>query len=271
MTSSSNIPSEFRMSAFTAAIGIRRYIRDHPNTPNEEAALALRRSDADFAGADFSGGLRLCSYFSEDIDDVSASIRHALFLLIQKHQPWWLKLIPYGRQRLATALTKDELQTFRAAALYHPQPSLAVIEWWDRLAAMARSEQDERFTEQGRRAELLSFNREIDRLAEAGVETPPVWTALDDNEAGYDIKSYNTTEYGLANLLIEVKSSTRSPPRIILTRGEWEVAKKFGSAYIFHIWSFPAEELVVRSVKEISGHVPEDFGDGRWREIEIII
>ena len=272
MNASFKVFAEFRMSAFTAAIGIRRYLRDHPNTPVEDVALALRRSDADFTGADFSGGLKLCSYLPEEIDffDVQASVRHALSLLIETHRPWWLKLIPYGRQRLATALTKDELQTFRSAALYHPQPSPAVVAWWDHMAAIARATQDEYLTEQGRRAELLSFNRETNRLMEEGIDAVPIWTALDDNEAGYDIKSYNRTLYGLTNLLIEVKSSTKFPPRIVLTRNEWQAAKKYASAYIFHVWCFPAEKLTIRTVQEISAHIPEDTGSGRWQEVEIV-
>lgn len=273
MTTSSNVPAGFRMSAFTAAIGICRYLRDHPGTAVDEAALALKRSDADFAGADFNGGLELCGCITPDIDltDIPGLIRHALSTLIVANQPWWIKLIPYGRQRLATALTKDELQTFRAAGLYDPHPSLAAVAWWDHLAAQARAVEDERFSEQGRHAELLSFNREGNRLKAEGIDIPPVWTALDDNGAGYDIKSYIKSAYGLTNLLIEVKSTTRNPPRIILTRGEWEAATKYGTAYVFHVWRFPAEELTVHTVADIAPHIPDDRADGSWQDVEIII
>lgn len=273
MIASSDIPAEFRMSAFTAAIGIRRYLRDHPDTAIEDAALALRRSDADFAGADFAGGLALFARLPEDLAlaDVSAFIREGLSVLIEVHRPWWIKLSPYGRQRLASGLTQDEQQTFRAAGLYDAQPSSEAIEWWDRLAAQARAEQDERLGAQGRRAELLSLNHEVDRLKREAIDLAPVWTALDDNAAGYDIRSYNKTLYGIANLLIEVKSTSRNPPRIILTRGEWEAAQKYQSAYTFHIWQFPDETLSIRTVQEISAHIPDDRGDGLWQKVEIII
>lgn len=135
----------------------------------------------------------------------------------------------------------------------------------------ARAAKDERNSEQGRQAELLSFNREISRLKAEGIEPPPVWTALDDNGAGYDIKSYSKTAYGLANLLIEVKSTTRDPPRIILTRGEWEAAVKFGAAYVFHVWRLPAEVLTIHSVNDIAPHIPDDRADGSWQEVEIAI
>lgn len=273
MTISSDIPAEFRMSAFTAAIGVRRYARDHPGATIDEAALALQRSDGDFAGADFEAGLRLCNFLPAEIDfsDIPSSIRHALFLLIEAHRPWWLELVPYGRQRLAAALTPDELQTFRSSALYEPQPSSGVVAWWDHLAAQVRALQDERLTDQGRRAELLSFNRELDRLKNEGIVEKPIWVGLDDNGAGYDIKSYNKSSYGLTNLLIEVKSSAMFPPRIILTRGEWEAAKKYGLAYSFHVWSFPDEKLTVLSTQEVMAHIPEDCGKGQWLKVEIII
>ncbi len=272
MTASSNVPSGFRMSSFTAALGIRRYIRDHTGTSADDAAIALKRSDADFAGADFVGGLELCDLLADDVDlaDIPQLIRQALSALSVRHQPWWTKLIPYGRQRLATALTKDELQTFRAAGLYDPHPSVEVIAWWDHLAAQARATTDEQLSEQGRRAEMLSFNREIARLQAEGIDVPPVWTALDDNSAGYDIKSYNKSAYGLTNVLIEVKSTTRKPPRIILTRGEWEAAEKYGAAYMFHVWQLPDETLAVYSVEDISCHIPQDRTDGTWQEVEII-
>jgi Protein NO VEIN, C-terminal len=34
------------------------------------------------------------------------------------------------------------------------------------------------------------------------------------------------------NRLIEVKSSTQNPPRMILTRGEWEAAIRYGDSFV---------------------------------------
>jgi hypothetical protein len=71
--------------------------------------------------------------------------------------------------------------------------------------------------------------------------------------------------------LIEVKSSTQNPPRIILTRNEWDAAVRFGDAYVFHVWRLPAQDLIERSVTEIKMHIPDDHGQGRWREVEIAL
>jgi hypothetical protein len=262
---------EFRMSSFVALHNLRRYLQDHPGTASRDAAESLQRIDADLAAADFEGALRLHSLLPESFDFAvpSHSIRDSLAFLIEMYKPWWYRFFPYGRQRIATALTQDERQTFRSAGLFEDAPDDNVVAWWDRFASMARTDEADLLGAQGRYAEKLSFELEIQRLKTLGVGSRPRWVALDDNSAGYDIQSYQTTKYGLKNVLIEVKSSCRSSPRIIITRGEWEVAKKYGDAYIFHFWALPKEELRVLTVDQVAQHIPADQGDGSWAAAEI--
>jgi hypothetical protein len=259
------------MSAFAAVSGLRRYLRDHPDTSPEQAALSLRNSDADYAAADFDGGIRLHEQLPQEIDfvDPRTGIRDGLTVLIHRHLPMWSKFFPYGRQRLAVALTQDELQTFKSAGLFEEHPSPSIVEWWDTLAAKMRALTDEKLNSQGREGELLSLEYERNRLAALGITDQPRWTAIEDNGAGYDIQSYDQTPYGLKNRLIEVKSTKRNPPRMILSRGEWDAAVKYGDAYFVHLWRLPAQELTVLSGSEIQKHIPDDCGGGRWTEIEI--
>lgn len=259
------------MSAFVALIGLRRYLHDHPETPIEEAVVSLQRSDADLSAADFTGALRLHDQLARDVDfsNPTVGLRVGLGILIETHRPWWCRFFPHGRQRLATALTNDELQTFRSAGLFDEQPPADVVEWWDAFASLMRSANDEMLNAQGRHGERLSLAYERKRLASLGITEEPKWVALDDNSAGYDIQSYDRTEYGVKNRLIEVKSSKRSPPRMILTRGEWETAVTYGEAYSFHLWQVTSEELTVLTVSDIAQHVPEDRANGRWLELEI--
>ncbi|TIL26385.1 DUF3883 domain-containing protein [Mesorhizobium sp.] len=261
------------MSAFVAVSGIRRYLRDHPDSSVQESAESLRRLDADYAAADFEGGIRLHARFPEAIDfvDPRDGIRQGLTVLIEAYKPWWCRFFPYGRQRLATALSQDELQTFKSAGLFEDQPSSTIVEWWDAHAAQMRSVTDEKLNAQGRWAEVLSLDYERTRLASLGIDNGPRWVAIDDNAAGYDIQSYDPTEYGIKNRLVEVKSTQRTPSRIILTRGEWNAALKFGEAYFFYIWKLPSEELIVKSGSEMADHIPADCGNGRWTELEIEI
>ena len=273
MTSTHGVISEFRMSAFVALIGLRRYLDHYPGTPVEEAAVSLQRSDADLAAADFAGALRLHQHLAGDVDfsNPITGLRAGLRVLIEAHRPWWCRFFPYGRQRLATALTQDEMQTFRSAGLFDEMPPSEVVEWWDAFASLIRTADDERNNAQGRHGERLSLNYERKRLAGLGIFEEPKWVALDDNSAGYDIRSYDLTVYGLKNRLIEVKSSQRTPPRMVLTRGEWDVAAKYGETYIFHLWELPSEKLTILTVSDIAQHVPQDVGQGRWSELNIQI
>lgn len=271
MSSSDKVIPEFRMSAFYAVGGLRRYIRDHPDSSPEQAAISLRSSDADFAAADFTGGIRLHEQLPDDIDFVDArlSIRKGLTVLIHRHLPMWSKFFPYGRKRLAVALTQDELQTFKSAGLFEEHPSSGVVEWWDALATKMRALADEALNAQGREGEVLSLDYEQKRLSSHGIGEKPRWTAIEDNGAGYDITSYDPTPFGLKNRLIEVKTTTWNPPRMILSRREWDVAVKYGDAYFFHLWRLPSAELTVLSQADVAAHIPTDCGKGAWTEVEI--
>lgn len=262
-----------RMSSLTALISLRRYLRDHPEASPEAANTALLRVDADYSRSDFATGLKLHEELESSIDflELQPNLREALQMLIRLHNPWWRRLAPYGRQRLATALSKDELQTFRSAGLMEQPPSALVVEWWDKLAAEARTIVDENLNIQGRYAEQLSLAYERARLESLGIDQQPKWIAIEDNGAGFDILSFDPSAYGVRNRLIEVKSTQRNETRLILTRGEWETALEFGEAYHFYIWKLPAEVLIIKRVSDISLHVPVNVVGGKWLEAEIIL
>jgi hypothetical protein len=40
---------------------------------------------------------------------------------------------------------------------------------------------------------------------------------------------------------------------------------------LFHIWKLPSEELIIKTVPEMSNHIPDDSGLGEWAEVEIEI
>ena len=125
--------------------------------------------------------------------------------------------------------------------------------------------------EQGRAAEILTLEHERARLASIGITKEPEWPGLDDNFAGYDVLSYDQGPSGLVNRLIEVKSTTVSPLRFIITRNEWDKAKKAGASYIFHVWDMKPEKPVLheRGVKDVEPHIPDDNGKGSWKNAEI--
>jgi hypothetical protein len=261
------------MSALSAVIAIRRYIGVHPGVLPDIAATAIRKNDADLAANDFDTGLVLHAQLPIDIlfEDPSDGMRRSLRDLIEKLQPWWIRGLPHGRERLLALLEQNEAQCFKAAGLLEDPPSQATVLWWDDLAQWVRARINDQLLTQGREAELLSLEYERKRLAHLGINREPRWTSIEDNGAGYDIISYDLGQGGSVNRLIEVKSSKQKPPRIILTRGEWEAAKKFGPAYHFHIWKLPEQHLLQRTVQQVELHIPQDRGAGEWTHVEITI
>ncbi|BDV36590.1 protein NO VEIN domain-containing protein [Methylocystis iwaonis] len=51
-----------------------------------------------------------------------------------------------------------------------------------------------------------------------GINMPPVWMAVEDNTAGYDIQSFDMGAEGPVVRLIEVKSTIASPLSFFLSR-----------------------------------------------------
>ena len=267
------------MSALGAAIAIRRYLQNHPDASADAAALAIRRSDADFMSSDFESALELHEILPIHLvfETYHDNLRECLEFLLLKHRPWWIQAIPYGRERVASAIGegsdegRDELQSLRAAGLYTDPVTEEAVQWWDRLARAVRSDIDDRLLLQGRAAERLSLEYERARLKSLGILKVPHWKSIEDNGAGFDIHSYDVGAVEPISRLIEVKSSTRTPVRIILSKNEWAAALRYGDSYVFHIWELPAQRLVEKTVKEIASHIPVDQGEGTWLNVEIEI
>jgi len=176
-----------------------------------------------------------------------------------------------GRKRFVKRLDANDQDVFAAAGLMETPTPVHVVTWWDAVSGYARLVSDHGKMEQGRTAEILTLEYERQRLAEIGITLEPEWPGFDDNFAGYDVLSYDHGETGITNRLIEVKSTTLSPMRFIVTRNEWDKAQKAGDAYIFHVWDMNQNPPVlhVRSVEQVASHVPDDNGKGSWKLADI--
>ncbi len=270
MTSPAKLPATIDMSALSALLAIRSYSETHIDAPLDEVVEALGRSDADMSAVNFSVGIALhLGLGSLPFANPSEFFRVTLHEWVVDQLPWWLRLFPYGRERVLPQLKPEEVQCFRSAGLLQDPPPPEVCLWWDRLATLRRSQEDEALTLQGREAERWSMEYENNRLQALGIGLRPKWMAIEDNGAGYDIQSYDPGEVEPVSRLIEVKSSTQTPPKIVITRNEWETAAKFGSAYHFHVWSVPTRQLKELTAAQIEPHIPSDRGNGRWSEIVI--
>jgi hypothetical protein len=261
------------MSAFEAAFVLRKFRVLNPTYSDEQLVEVIRSVRADFYPNDYDAGLSLEHLIPSELDGSSDNdyFRAAIDGLIQMHQPLWTRLAPGGRDHVLRAVSTNGAQCFRNAGLLETPPSKVVSDWWDALAATVRNERDAKLLDRGREAERLSLEFEKKRLKDLKIGLEPRWVSIEDNGAGYDILSFAPGATDPINKVIEVKSSTLTPPRIIVTRGEWEAALTYGEAYVFHVWGAGAQHPIEMNAAEVARHIPVDQGVGTWMKTEIVI
>jgi hypothetical protein len=258
------------MSALSGLLALRRYTSAHPEISRENAIAGLKRVSPDDGCHDYKVALELDEVAGPtDYNDVPAFLRQTIASFIARNSPWWLRLAPYGRDRVRRALTTNENQCLEAAGLFTADPTEDILQWWDGLAQNVRATQDAAKMLRGRTAERLTMTYEADRLSRLGINNRPRWIALDDNSAGYDVHSFDPGPVEPVAKLIEVKSCSAESREIYLTRNEWETAIERAPSYRFQIWSLPEKTLLELTPGELEKHIPHDRGDGRWGTIRI--
>lgn len=254
---------ELSMSAIEALRIVRSYMRNDDSLSIEQAARIARKLES--SGVDYLSAAALdlmMPIAGVEADDAVAFYRSCVETIVLGN-PVWMKMITLGRQKFVQKLDRDAASCFRCARLLDDPPSDDVIDWWDRLQSMGRRLTDQARLDQGREAERLSLLHEEVRLKALGISRSPKWVAIEDNTVGYDILSYDPGPVEPVARLIEVKSFRHSG-RFFLSRNEWETARKFGSAYSFHIWDIATKQLALKSVDEVNCSIPIDSPGGRW-------
>lgn len=263
----------FTMSAFEGLRILRLRQISYPEANLVELADLVRRVDPDGASHDFDAAFKLDPIVvpAAAAHEVPGFYQHCIEAAIPAFRPLWGRIITLGRSVFVQKLTRDEVQCFRAAGLLEDPPTRPTISWWDRAAAIARLRSDQEKMERARLAEEMSLDYEARRMRTLGIDRAPVWMSIEDNTAGYDIQSFDAGSEGPIARLIEVKSTIASPLRFFLSRNEWETAKKFGSAYHFHVWDIQGQQLHERTMAEILPHIPTDNEKGKWSNAMIPI
>ena len=261
------------MSAFEALRILRIHQESNPEIALPELAQLIISVQADAGALDFEAAYVLAETISPDVStgDGIRFYQHCIDGLILKERQIWAKIITLGRQKFTQKLSRDERQCFREAGLLLTPASLRIIAWWDRITGEVRLAADLLRIARSRRAERLTLDHETKRLRELGIDRDPIWIAIEDNTAGYDVISYDLGPIEPLNRLIEVKSTIASPLRFQLSRNEWNQACRFGERYHFHIWNLQTEppQLFERTVADILPHVPTDNELGHWRIADI--
>ena len=262
----------FSLPCFEGLRLLRKYKANHPNLAISDLLALIDNVEADAHSLDMEASVYLSDIVEKDCPlDGHAFYQTCIRGVLLKHQPIWAKMMRQGRQRFVKNLDPNDQDIFAAAGLMENPTPLHVVTWWDSVSGYARLLTDQAKMEQGRAAEILTLEYERKRLSALGIDLEPKWPGFDDNFAGYDVLSYDHGPHGIKNKLIEVKSTTVSPLRFILTRNEWEKAKMAGDSYCFHVWDMAQAPpiLIERAVSDVASHIPDDSGKGRWTHTQV--
>lgn len=261
----------FTIAAYSAFVVLRRYLGKNPGVDIATAISIILQTNSDNAALDFNGGTAIHQLLPTEIVDCNSrtTLRLIASELVKATQPWWLRLVPYGRERVRSALDQDQVQFLREAGLFDAVPDAGVAAWWDDISAAVRGTVDSERMLRAREAERLSLSLERERLKSIGVALEPKWVSLEDNTLGYDIQSYNFSGKQIVCRLIEVKSTTSGS--IFITQNEWINALSADKNYCFHVWKFPEREIIEYSVAEIKPNIPINQGSGVWQDTRITL
>ena len=264
----------FRVSVIDGALNLSRHLQAYPGLSVADAARQLRTGPAVLAGYDYRRAIELIDLTGWDAivadGERQEQLQETLKRMALRLKPFWVRIAYLGRSRVLQVLSEDQLQCLEFAGLLTSPPSTAVMTWWDELSFYSRRENERRKIEVGREGERRTMAYESRRLRKEGISRGPIWIALEDSCAGYDVLSFQHADDGkLDDLRIEVKAASFSPTRFFLSRLEWDTASKQPHLHIFHIWNLATANLLKLAVSDIALHMPIDSGAGEWREVRI--
>lgn len=263
----------FTISAFEGLRLLRVMMAEMPHLEVAACRPALVARSPQASAYDLDASEFLHPMVAPEADHDSVLFyRECVVAVMFEEMPAWAKLMTLGRGRFIKSLRKPEyrdiISVFREARLLDEPPSDADILWWDMLQQRVRQDFSEEANARSRESEKLTLAYEREQLSNLGIGMEPVWTAIEDNTAGYDITSYRYHGPTVRNLLIEVKSTIASPLRFVVSHGEWDKADAVGEAYLFYIWDMTKNPpaLHIRTVDDVRPHIPLDGAKGRWKD-----
>ena len=266
----------FRISVIDGALSLCRHRQKYRELSVEDAVRQLQNGPAYLAGYDYWRAVELGHQVGWDAFHIDGArqiqLQETLKHLAMRLKPFWSQVSHLGRKRVLQVLSGDQRQCLEFAGLLATPPSDGVVIWWDEISAFARAEEEQRNIEIGREGERRTMAHETQRLEDEGILKYPIWIALEDNRAGYDVLSFQQTRGGkVDDLRIEVKTASYSPTHFILTRPEWDTASQQPEFHLFHIWNLETKELLKLSVTDMVPHMPSDSGKGLWREVRVTL
>lgn len=187
-----------------------------------------------------------------------------LYLLTQN--PSWIFEIYKGIQATKMSLSvpesfKDMFKTFNLFDITNKSS----VHWWDSIKNIRRNYEESRLTRIGREGEFLIIDFEKQRTG-----AKPEHISIDDDEAGYDIKSIKSKK-NQSDLLIEVKNTTQREIRFFISRNEYNTCLMNKNSYkIYLLHSLKDNKvLYIFDYKLLSKHVSKNIGKGKFESVQI--
>lgn len=266
--------SFFNVSVIDGALTLCRHVEQYPSISFPDAIRQLLAGPAFLAGYDYDRAVVLGELAGWDsfciVGDRKAQLQETLKQLAKRLKPFWASVSHLGRNRVLQIVSLDQRQCLEVAGLLVTPPPDSVVAWWDELGRFFRAEDERRKMEIGREGERRTMDHETRRLEHEGISRSPIWIALEDNRVGFDVWSFQKRcGMEVEDLRIEVKAASYSPVHFILSRHEWDTARKNSDIHLFHIWNLETGELVQLDVVEMMVHIPRDVGSGEWREVRV--
>ncbi len=262
--------SRFRPSVLYAGIEIARECSRSGREPLESLSH-IRQGNADRTSFDYPGASEIACLHSwrifSDHSNVKDAFRATLKRLIEADRPFWIRLLPGGRAKVINTLDADTKQCIHIADLLSFDD--VSIAWWDAVTILGREWEVQERLQIGRDAERRSMARE--RLLLKETEMQPIWVAVDDNAAGYDIKSWCPQLSHCGNPIeryIEVKATSLFGT-VHITRREWEFAETHPDHWELQVWLKEHEDPAILNTSDLRQHIALNQGAGRWSEIEV--
>ena len=257
---------DLSMSAVTALGHLRRYALTSGQSV-EDAFAVVPKTTADRSPHDYVSAMHLHLLVDEEntLDDLVGGLHSLILDLLKSERPAWLSVVQSGRDYVRRYLSENVDQVFETAGLFDSPPSLEVVDWWDGLASVGWSQLDQQNLTRGREAEWKSLEYERERLRALGCPNEPRWVSVDDNQAGYDIATWESLNQEWELLPLEVKSTVKPAPEFHLSRYEFDTCKSMQRGYRFHVWT-NNDVLYIFEREAIISLAPTDSDQSQWQD-----
>ncbi len=179
--------------------------------------------------------------------------------------PPYMHEIYNGIETAKINMPSNIVKIFRDLGLFSKKRR-AVLFWWNKMKSHKRSFENVALSRKGLEGEFLIIDYENKRTG-----SEPTHISIDDDRAGYDIKSI-ISKKNSKKLLIEVKNSSSNTLRFFVTKNEYFKCINNKDNYIFYLIDSRDSRkrtLYKFGFNEVYKHIPDNQGLGKWTDIEI--